>query len=501
MLRRLDQTSVKPKLLIFGNSRYNSKIGYFMSGLSMITILVFIVYFFVAFFERRDLNVIYYRNQNYFLPNINLNNTFIMYYMHDGGNNPIDPRVAQVTPVYNKWDNKVLKNEIMQSEPCSWEKHFKDPIYQEMFKFNISMYSCIDVQKYNISLTNDLNTGLKRQFSLNMIKCQNTTSNGNSCYAPDLINGKLKALNLWFDYYLPSYTIDHYNLDQPMTNWYYSKNFKISADFYYIFWEYFKMVNYESDDGSVFEDISPYSGFIYDDSMSTKDVLGPETSDAITGTFAVVKLTNNSLYTDRYKRFYPKLQTVVANIGGITKLVLFFAKFVTILITKQMMYFDLARCIISTSSATEKTLSFAPIQNNFIEDKDASDNNIASNLEAHKKVKEMQRPRKLRRLRVLDVICPCRNKSTKFLNDSEWIVKRYLSLDIIMKSQITLERLKQVLLTEKQYGMFRYMRNPTVHEHEDIKAGKETKLSCDISVSDQLNPENEVDKKILKYCL
>src|SRR5690349_21135712 len=122
MSHLLDNVSIKPKLLIFGNERFASKTGTFMSILSLITVIVFVIYFFVTYFERRDLNVIYYKNQGNFIADVNLNNTYLMYILRDSGYNQIDPKVASIVPWYYKFNNNKLDLQLLQTEPCTWEK-------------------------------------------------------------------------------------------------------------------------------------------------------------------------------------------------------------------------------------------------------------------------------------------------------------------------------------------------------------------------------------------
>jgi hypothetical protein len=54
----------------------------------------------------------------------------------------------------------------------------------------------------------------------------------------------------------------------------------------------------------------------------------------------------NSQYAELYKRSYPKIQSVMANIGGMLKFITFCAKIISEYFTSNMMYIDLSKEII-----------------------------------------------------------------------------------------------------------------------------------------------------------
>jgi hypothetical protein len=470
-----DHTSVKPKLLIFGRDRYFSKIGVVMTLLSMIAIIALAGYFIISFLSRRDLSVIYFRDSSTFVPYIDLNNTFFLFQFRDVNNVPVDPRIAELVPTYWNYDNNVKNVINLEYEPCSFDTNL-DPKFKEMFHFNVTTFNCMKPNMYNLSLSIQANIGFKRYYNFYMRRCTNSTENKNHCYPPDELDIKLKGLNMYLEYYMPSYTYDHYNFTQPVSLWFKRNQYKITTEFFYNYYDYFKILIYESDNGNVFEDYKISSAFTYDDLSSTKEISGPNTKVSLANSFALLQISVTTAYADRYKRFYPKLQTVVANIGGVIKFVFFLAKMISIYMTKQMMFFDLANSIINIDDFIENNNSSnKPQISKSIPDK--SNSQIVHNSKQALNILSAQNlgihlpkrgPERTPKLKVLDAICPMllrRTVSKRFLEESDAIVRQHLSADYILKFLSDFERFKKIILTEDQNEIFRAGKRMTIQEH------------------------------------
>jgi hypothetical protein len=488
----LDHTSVKPKLLIFGNDRYNSTIGVVMTILSMMAVFALAGYFLISFFSRRDLSVIYFRDSSHFVPFISLNNTFFLFSFKDVNGVPVDPRIAELVPTYWNYDNNVKNVIYLEYDQCDFNTNL-NPAFKSMFQMNVSTFNCLKPDKYNLSLSIQANIGFKRYFNFYMRRCTNSTENNNHCYPPDELDTKLKGLNMYLEYYLPTWIYDHYNFTQPISLWFKRSQYKITTEFFFNYYDYFKLLIYESDNGNVFEDYKYFESFTFDDLSSSREISGPNTKTSVANSFAVLQISVTTAYADRYKRFYPKLQTVVANIGGVIKFVFFIAKMVSVYLTKQMMFFDLANSIINIDQFIESSSgnegpgnqhklsilpNLAPKVINLPNKSQSQSNNMIDlskhdlgasglGLRINAQKKQQLRDRSLK-LSMLDAICPMflrRSASQHFLKESDIIVRHHLSADFILRFLSDFERFKKVVLTDDQYEVFKGARRLTLHEH------------------------------------
>jgi hypothetical protein len=497
----LDNLSIKPKLLINGNERYTSSIGVIMTTLSMIAVTVLAGYFLITFFSRRDLSVIYFKDSNNFIPHINLNETFFMFYFRDVNNDPIDPRVAELVPTYWTYTNDVRNISFLETEPCNFDTNMNDPYYKTLFSFNITKYSCIkDPGRYNLTMTSLPAEGNRRYFNFYMRRCTNSTDNNNHCYPPDDLDTKLKALNMYIEYYFPNYIYNHYNFTNPIQLWYLRSQYKITSEFFYNYYDYFKLLEYESDNGNVFEDYVKFNAFTYDDISSKREMSGVNTKVYIANAFAVLQINVTANFLDRYKRFYPKLQTVVANIGGVIKFVFFLAKIISSYLTKQMMLFHLSSCIIDYNDFCDNN---KPMTNdnpshkivNFINENNNGNNNGNNKMEVNTlKLTKVNPARRRFRLRFIDAFCPyfLRKSATKqFLEESDIVIRKHLSIDFILTLLSEFDRLKKILLTDNQYELFRNSRKPSVIEHKTRLFDDRPSINFALTEKNKAVPNNE----------
>jgi hypothetical protein len=486
-----DHTSIKPKFLIFGNDRYKSNIGLIMTLLSFIATIVLSGYFLITFFLKKDFNVIFFREPN-FQPIIDLNNTFFMYYLKDTAQNPVDPRIVEIVPTYWSYENGVRTIKYLETEPCDFNTNLNN--YKEWFTgVNVSKFNCV---KQPVNSTYSLNynaDGDRQYFNMYIRRCENSTANGNFCYSPDILESKLKELNFYFDYYFPSYAYNHYNYSQPLTMKPYYASFKLDISFVYIYFEYFKLLIYETDHGNVFDDYRTFTGFTYDDVSSKKDIYGLTTKVYVPNTFSVIIINVNTNYADRYKRFYSKLQSIVANIGGVIKFVFFFAQLITTYITKHMMYYDISNVIIDKTSLPVTNIGSPNIH--FHRNMRQGNLDRSSNLELNKTVNKGN----IKKFTFIDFACPVlSHRTASILYKSIKIVRRYLSVEYILKTLCEYERFKQVMLSDVQYELFNQVKLFSYEEHvaNELKYIKYN--NGEVKPKEGVD-NNEVEMRILKF--
>jgi hypothetical protein len=270
LFESLDFLSTASKIYIYDNERYKTKFGAFTTILTSILIFSFSCFFFVSYYLKNEMNVLYYRanpDANT-IPYIDMNHKLLMFRYRDINFNLIDPRIATIKATF--WDTVKGNRTVyeLNLEPCSFEKHLNTSVYRKIINFDISTYSCIQPGTHNLFLTSQNSINTNSFINLYILECQNSTLNKNFCFPKQEISAALQNLNMFFDYYMSSFTIDHYNYKNPITETPNYKRFKITYDFYYFYYEVVKLFNYNSDYGSVFDDIKTFHGYEYDENNS-----------------------------------------------------------------------------------------------------------------------------------------------------------------------------------------------------------------------------------------
>jgi hypothetical protein len=110
-----------------------------------------------------------------------------MYTYRDTNYNTIDPKVAYPVFTYWQYNNGTANMSYIDGESCSWDKHFVNPVYREIIKFDISKYTCIDVNRYNLSLSDQVDIGYRRLIQINLARCTNS-STINNCYPAEIFD-------------------------------------------------------------------------------------------------------------------------------------------------------------------------------------------------------------------------------------------------------------------------------------------------------------------------
>lgn len=524
---KLDYASIEPKIYMKGRDRYITKFGCIMSILSFLSIMVLSGYFIKIFFEMKEVNVLYFLETKSFEPFMDLNKQPFFFNLRDVNDQPVDPRLASIVPTFWLKTNTSTRVIVLETEACDKSQLLKQPHYQNMFQFDLSPYQCIKSDLYNLNLTLDMDSGIKTYFNLYITECTNSTENNNFCFSRDKIKLDLSNLNFYFKYFFPSYTIDHYNQTNPLSESFFSYQVRMYYSYFYTYYENIKTVNYTSDDGLVFQDVKNYHINGRDDVHSYYKLSPLETTTFVEKTFSQfqIQILNNQI--DQYKRSYPKFQSVLANIGGVMKFILSFAQFIAKFVTSQMKDIELSNAFVfhhsnnNDENEENEEKENEDCKNNKIfvqgvkgvnsNSKQVSDNTTCKELNInnlnnlkdininkvsklpffkHLIINQIKNLRKttipkteIKTLSWLETILPrkCFSKKSAIhiVDKCQLIIKRKLSSDYILKTISEFEKLKTILLDEKQNVVFMHMKNPSIDEYLKI-----------------LFPEKEIDSRL-----
>jgi hypothetical protein len=480
----IDFLSCEPKLFVYNNDRYITKFGVIISYICLTIITVLSGYFLYNFYQKEGINIVFLRN-NDFVADVELTKDFFFYRYYDVENDVIDPRVAKVVPTFIKiWANDSFEINDITTETCSFDSPYLSK-HKELFNnLNISKYTCVVPGDYNILATFNVSS----YFNFYIAKCQNTTENGNHCYDPSYIDSYLEGLNMYYEYYSPSYIVDHYSVDKPLRMGFNYQQYRIISDFFYAYTERYKIIKYISDEGVVFEDPQTHNGYEYDDSSSNIVIYNNGIPTLVDNSFALIQYNINNRFMEQYQRTYQKLQDVVANIGGIVDFVRLVGEIVGSYITLQKFFIDMSNHIVrydkpDSDPELKKHIKVQPLdkESRELKDKSTKENkgDTPDNISENRMIKPPPRIKPKKKLRFWEAIIPVcistKASPKKYVNVCEEIIKSKLSCEHLLEFSNEFDRFKQLIFDEAQYKLFKYVNYPTVKEHlnPDIKCNEE----------------------------
>ena len=210
-----DFSSMEASLNVQGKTRYKTRFGALMSILALISVSVLSVYFFVIYLEKNEVNVLYTIESKESISYLDLNKKPFIFKLSYIDGSLMDPRIATFTVTYRFYSNASTTGSILKVEPCAWGQNL-DENYKDLLKNEkIETFSCL-TQDRPLNLTYDPFKNIKFFFGINVHTCNNSTANKNHCMSPAIISDVLSKANLYFGYYFPSLSIDHYNSTHPI---------------------------------------------------------------------------------------------------------------------------------------------------------------------------------------------------------------------------------------------------------------------------------------------
>jgi hypothetical protein len=340
----LDFTSVEAKLYLNGKDRYVNKFGALMSVLAGIAISVLSIYFMIIFIDKSEISVLYFEQTKYFSLYANMTDKPFFWRVADFDKKTTDPRLITLWPIYlNYINNTLASSTILETQPCSQQRWTKFPQYQDIpFSYDLKEFECIKENKYNLNVTMDTLTWDYNYFNIYLAPCKNSTANNNFCLPQKQIDDYLDKANLKLEWSFPSYSIDHLNKTLPIIDGNEFTAIKLYPSMYYKYLTQVKIVNYTDDKGTVMEELETFNFFGPDPLRSKIEVGMKGTKVNIADTFALLQIRPNTNVFDNFKRNYPKLQSIVANIGGVIKFIMIIAQVLSKYISSQMLQVDLS---------------------------------------------------------------------------------------------------------------------------------------------------------------
>ncbi len=356
IIKYLDIISPKPKLFIHSQERYKTVTGGIFSILSVLTISFIALYLAYMTFKRDIIKIVYNETQNEF-PNENFFDKPALYVIHDGyGRHYDEPdRYFNLKPVFkyfNKTDILLNKTEPEIDKNCNGNYSKYWPKYAGEIPYT-GQYNCINPNDPAIKGKTIYNNygDSKNGFSvlnIHINRCINTTKYKN-CHSPEEIERALSESYVTIG--IITNSIDAYDLNQVYKPFLKTIVVPISTTIFKKVYFKFRGVDFMTDEGYVFEELKSEKFTLIE--PFTENVDNRKVTE-FPGNFVVLTFTN-SYVLQKHMRSFPKLQSLVANIGGTIKAILFTATIVENYIVDAIYYIQLSNCIISFDELESET--------------------------------------------------------------------------------------------------------------------------------------------------
>jgi hypothetical protein len=321
-IKKADFISQVPTFTYRGQERFTSVIGGIQSMLGLIFIFGVSLYFLIQVMGRENISVIYNREISTDIPILNLTGTPFLIGVYGQDGKPISPeRTYSITSVRYRIDIINSPNGTVSSSvsvlpvkliPC------EESLFFEKYKASLiaghqeyTNKSCFD-QNEDLKIYGSFTGTTKKHFIvIYLSRCVNSTLNNNSCFSNLMIDTILSRPVISMQNL--DYVIDNKNISSPGNPYIQSDTLSFNSKIYK-WWNYqFEMVEYESDNGFIFQDIKQSKFFQKNPTMP--DVLLPGEGDPLLVSLSL----SMSIFKSSYDRSYLKLQGLLANIGGISK--------------------------------------------------------------------------------------------------------------------------------------------------------------------------------------
>jgi hypothetical protein len=492
IMYNIDFLSHQPRVYVYKQDRYHSKIGIIMSFLSLMLILSLALYFIIVTFSRSNI-FIRYSTTNKLPKVLNMTDSPLLFSITD----PLTGPVQNAEKIYNFYltymaytPGSGMFQDIVVLERCKQEYLKATPLEKLPF---IDSYFCYHPGTKNLTIYNkfgDLAYGFGF-INVYINKCSNTSLiyKGKDCFDSDTTNKALSKVSLAVVYL--DNNIDHDNATNPYDSYIATEILDLSTTTFQRIYFNFKNALYETVDGFVF-DTTTTVGFtqldsirLYNDNRASG--LFPETFSSIT-----IQVSDK---TDVYNRSYIKLQNLLANIGGVANGIIIVANIIMSFLTTRLNSVGLiehlfnleekrdfhthsavevnrlsSTSVIKFKNSTPQLTELRRINMNACKNANNNVTNINTNTNTNKNVNvndelanscDNVTHKPSLKLNLFEYLCPFnlgirKDSNLYLLNKYEQVVRNELSIDNIINKSGEVIKLVE-LLTLEQKAQFRKM--------------------------------------------
>lgn len=325
LLLNCDFLGYKPCLHINSDTKYRSYITLVLSIIVILLSILCMGYFGSELIIKSAPNVIITRESyDDYLPILITNKGFLFFLgiQYSNYSYYTDPTVFQINSfgqirknIFNETSreyNLDFEEFPVKIDLCSKFYKSKD-IEENNRNLQLDSFYCAEPEKFNVTGF----WGSKNPYSLLRIdfnKCENSTNNNFTCKPIEEIEKIIQ--NGYISMFFTSYDVDQLNYISPIKKTFFNDYNLINSEASLEYAIKIEPLNFQSDDGLMFNDINISQGLSHSTKMFTR--IG-KSRNIFTITFEGFSSGTT------YKRNYIKLQSVLTQIGGFIKIIMLFA--------------------------------------------------------------------------------------------------------------------------------------------------------------------------------
>lgn len=352
MLRKwilnFDSLSTRPIFYYRSQERYHTFTGVCLTVTQIFFIAFFSVYLLIEFMNT-DKFFLRTSKETSFTAKLDFKNKMIFYKLIDSFNNELDPRIAVTVPTYWKITENLTDVTILNSTKCSESKTAN---YKNKVKFDISNFTCFDLEEQNdLILEVSKDYYYSSYLNIYIAGCQNTSENHNHCFTPEHIQQELRKTSNFASFYMESNILNHLNVTEPIVFSYYTEQIPLSVDLLLIRYLDYRYLLYESDNGYLFESKHYHQSFYLDPFLQRNEILLGGERVWFPDTLQILRIRLDGNYAEKHNRSYSKIQTLIANIGGITNAINVIMNIIGCSLSKGLFFVDFANKDCEVNSA------------------------------------------------------------------------------------------------------------------------------------------------------
>lgn len=431
----IDILSPSPRLYIHSKRRFFTLSGIIGSAHLYLIFIGIALYFFIDFLLGTGMTIIYSKDEvseNFYF---NLTQKLIALDFRSLSFGKIDSRIAYLYPVL--WEYKGANHNVtpIPLETCQFDKHFPKSKYEKAFEgLNVTDSKCFISKGLDISLYFNKTDWSGSFIIIYLRTCTNSTENNNHCYPQEEIDKAMLNESYYLSFLLETTKINHYNHSSPFEITSFYQQIKLSYEARFDLNVYYSPIEYNTDKGWLFESIKTERYYKVDQSLTTTISVAASQHYYYPNTFSKFQLGLNYSTKEKYKRTYPKIQSVIANISGLIQVSFQLTKIFIRLLTAGQYFSSFFDCesvsspkfiSLSSKNSNSEKRNVTPIQLRSLT------SNISIKKSKNKKIRNVTPLMSLKWIMV-----PKHFKELKFISDFENKIKSTLSIDNLFKKLV-----------------------------------------------------------------
>lgn len=337
----MNYLSTSPPLYVFGQTKFHTLYSLLLSIIIFFLCFAFSVYSLYECFKRKDIHLFTY-NEPSNIQEFNLSDSFFLLSLLGKFNK----NQAYGLAYYNRMIGNEISSSPIYFEICDKNEIIAQKYSHLFYQKNLSRYYCIKPYQ-NVIIKNDPNT--QTRFTMSFVVKLCDEDDGTVCDTKEHMAEVIQSLSISMSYIIETNTIDHYSKKNPFERILYEVNINPNVNYYYQENSFWNLVNYDTDNGYMFENKKKYKGVTVDREFSTFNTM--IRSDVLNSKVPLVEVElamapNGNL---TIHRTYKKIQSFLGDIVGVVFILEFIGKMLINIFIGNMYFSKLTQNIFEDS--------------------------------------------------------------------------------------------------------------------------------------------------------